>query len=363
MSGGDDGAALRSALEAFATRVPVEDRFDDVVAEWAAAPSMARPQRPRVVVWAVAAACVALVVAAVVIVASRAPDGTPADRPAATDVPGDGVGPLFVLPEDREGLTHGQIADGLTEYDDGPVVLAGVRDGSAYRDLFAIAVFDHAVDTSAAAAPPGAAWQAVTLPTGEAQVLSTAGSTSVVQQRGTRWLRVDASSSVAARAMEAVTIGADGTPSLSSDDLVVLATRLPGRGRLATTLLVTPDGITVESVTASSAIGPEMSGTDRAVPVVVRGHAGWLFETQAGGATHRQLRWLEATGQEIIVSGDATAEDLMAVADGLTVVDEATWRDAVQMRTAAEAVADAAATTTTSVAVEPIATDAAGGVP
>ena len=152
-----------------------------------------------------------------------------------------------------------------------------------------------------------------------------------VQQRGDRWLRADgyADRSTAIRALEQATITADGALGLQSNDLAILATRDKKAHPLVTSLFKIDDGLTVETATATSPLLINLDFRD-AVPLTVRGHAGWLLtKTGQNGSDYLMVSWMETSDRMVMVYGQATNEQILAVADALVAVDYRTWIQAV----------------------------------
>jgi hypothetical protein len=322
---------LHDALEPLATRVTVEDRLDDIVFGRSVIRLHTAARRPRKLM--MVAASIVMVAAAGVLIVSRltaTTDAPSADAPPATAVPADVPQPLFMLPSDpTEGLTDGQIGSGQVSAD-GPISLVGVRDGSSFRNLFTITVFDHPIDRDLGIVQPGVAWAPIDLATGPAEILQgTSPITSVIQQRGTYWVRVDARAGEATRAMEAATVSSNGTLALIADDLTILTTQPADPTPLVTALFQMANGIYVETATATSALDIR-STASLATPIAIRNHAGWqLTQTNPDGTSTLMLVWMETPERRVIVYGDATIDQLLAVAEDLTVVDFTTWTNNV----------------------------------
>jgi hypothetical protein len=329
---------LHDALEPLATRVPVEDRLDDIVFGRSVVRLHTPTRRPRKPI--LVAASIVMVVGAGALIASRfvAPtDAPPADASPATAVPAGVPEPLFMLPGDStEGLTGFQIASGSVSAD-GPISLVGVDDGNGYRDLFTITVFDHPIDRKIGIIQPGVEWAPVDLTTGPAEILQGASPiTSVIQQRGTYWLRVDALPAEATRAMEAAVVSSDGTLALTADDLTILTTQPADTTPLVTAWFQTADGIHVETATATSTFDVNTTAS-LARPTTIRNHPGWqLTQTTSDGTSTLAIAWMETPERKVIVYGDATIDQLLAVAEDLTVVDYATWAKNIPAATTTE---------------------------
>lgn len=330
---------LHDALEPLATRVTVEDRLDDIVYGRSVVRPHTAARRPRKLI--VVAASVVMVAVAGALIAPRftaTTDAPPAGAPPATAVPAGVPQPLFVLPGGAtEDLTGGQIATGSVSAD-GPISLVGVDNGNGYRDLFTIIVFDHPIDRDIGVVQPGVDWAPINLATGPAEILQgTSPITSVIQQRGTYWLRVDALPGEATRAMEAAVVSSEGTLALTADDLTILATQPTATTPLVAASFQTADGIHVETATATSAFDVNMTAS-LASPITVRSHPGWqLTQTTLDGTSTLMLVWMETPERKVIVYGDATIDQLLAVAEDLTVVDYATWTKYLPASTSREA--------------------------
>lgn len=330
---------LHDALDPLATRVTVEDRLDDIVYGRSVVRFHTAARRPRRLI--LVAASIVMVAGAGALIASRftATDAPPADAPPATAFPAGVPQPLFMLPgELTEGLTGGQIATGSVSAD-GPISLVGVDDANGYRDLFTIIVFDHPIDRDIGVVQPGVDWTPIDLATGPAEILQgTSSITSVIQQRGAYWLRVDALPGEATRAMEAAVVSNDGRLSLTADDLTILNTQPTTTTPLVTASFQTANGIHVETATATSAFDGNMTAS-LASPTTIRNHPGWqLTQTTSAGTSTHMLVWMETPERKVIVygDGDGTIDQLVAVAEDLTVVDYAAWTKYLPAATSSE---------------------------
>ncbi len=324
---------LHDSLQPMAARVPVEDRLDDIISGRTMIRDGTHSRRPRTLMMAAASLTIAVGAGTLIALRHTDPtDTTPTNAPASTAVPVGVPEPLFVLPIDLAGgLTGGAIAVGHVSAD-GPISLLGVRDGAGYRDLFTIAVYDHPVDRETGIVQPGVEWTPISLATGPAQILDGGGPTmTIIQQRGTHWVRVDAGPGEAVRAMEAAIVTDDGSLALSADDLTILTTQTVEPTPLVTAQLKTATNIYVETATAVSPFAVNINGSDQlATPIAVRGHAGWQFtNTMPDGTTTQMLSWMETPDRVVIVYGDSSIDRLLAVAENLIVVDYATWDENV----------------------------------
>jgi hypothetical protein len=285
----------------------------------------------RLVILAVTS--IALVVAAVAVLATR--QATPVDEPAASGPTATAVAPgapepLLMLPADLSTeVTGGTILSGQVSAA-GLIAQVGVREGDGYRDLFEVSVFPEPIDISAEVVPAGSSWTRVDLESGPADVLAVDGLTTVIQQRGTWWLRIGTGTNEAIRAIEAAVVAPDGTLSFDDDGLAILTTQTSTPTALVTASFQTSTGIEVGTATATS---PFMlaNTASRAEPITIRGRSGWLLtHADPDGTTRIELSWMETTDRRVMVSGDATADELREVAEGLTAVDYPIWTQRTQ---------------------------------
>ena len=210
------------------------------------------------------------------------------------------------------------------------IAQVGVQNGNGYRDLFTISVLAEPIDIDAEVVPAGGNWTRVDLDSGPADVLALTDRTTVIQQRGTWWLRTETGTNEAIRAIEAAVVAPDGTLSLDDDGLAILTTQTSTPTALVTASFRTSTGIEVGTATATSPFLLTNTAS-RAEPITIRGRSGWLLtHADPDGTTRIELSWMETTDRRVMVSGDATADELREVAEGLAIVDYPTWTQRTQ---------------------------------
>lgn len=326
---------LRAAADAMVGHTP---EFDQSKLDQLTRPDgrTAEPRRPtgvhrRPVILAVAS--ISLMVAAVAVLATRQTtpvDEAASDGPTATAVAPGVPEPLLMLPNDAATeVAAGTIVSGQVSAD-GFIALVGVRDGEGYRDMFTISVFAEPIDIDAEVVPAGSDWTRVDLGSGPADVLALTDRTTVIQQRGPWWLRIETGTNEAIRGIDAAVVAPDGTLSLDDAGLVILATQSNTPSALVTASFQTSDGITVEAATANSPFLITNTAS-HAEPTTVRGRSGWLLtHADPDGTTRIELSWMETPDRSVLVYGDTTADELRRIAEGLSEVDYPTWTQRTQ---------------------------------
>ena len=317
-----------------------EQRADDRVVELnpTTEPADGREpsQRRRVLVGAAAGLLVVAGVLGVFAVTRPTPSpAVPLTDPARTTDPN---GALFVLPEPIENyqLANGYLSTTLHDPND-PVetfapngVVVGVVNGAGYTDLRTITISDTSpigntdvkqVDTS----------------TGPA-FISNDPITVVAQQRGSQWLGIatHADEQLALDMLDVISV--DETNGIAVDvqaaGLVVIEDqqqRSPGDAYQTYFAATTAAGalITVETSTTSSPLLSVASVADRIETTQIDGTGGWIASRDDSGGQWNALVWRATPNRIVILSGQTELPEIRRLAEGLQIVERATWLEAL----------------------------------
>ncbi|MDP9465587.1 MAG: hypothetical protein M3P52_13265 [Actinomycetota bacterium] len=293
-----------------------------------------------------AAAIVVLVGTAVVALwLHRSTSTEPADLPA------DPSGALFVLPPTTDGmaLSNGVIwavAPDSTSTNVVNAMIVGRRDGDGFVDIIGI--------TDTADRPGGAPADSSTeIDTAAGKALVTAGANFAVQQRGDRWIQLTnvGDEPTIRELLQAITLTSDGIAFEPVDGFVEIdaSTGKPAPAPNTTYTAAFTDGtatFTVSTTTASSPLfapilttnltgvpqpfhGFAVLAPQRVEQVTINGRDGWLVVTKSDGGSSRAVNWQATPNRIVGVSGNATDEQLVDLAQRLQIVDEATWTRAL----------------------------------
>lgn len=305
--------------------VVVEDRLDRVADNGALEPLAAGPRkRPWMLV---AAAAVVLVGAAGVVRVASDRDNTVVQQPVEPPEP------LYVLPSDLPGWTsrNGSTTPGST--------------WSYQGIVFGIPVDGMFINPTVVTLTPGPperfsteTWREVSY-NGELVFMSleydALGRTTVTQQSDAGWLTSssrDPAPSVGA--LEAVEVDPAGNLVLTAPGFEVIASYDIASGLTVESTYSEAHGPDDEYVVVETSSGeiPLLAGVgDRAShlePITVNGDAAWhISGTDVDGDWHA-IVWEFAPQQGVFVSNHDSFDTLLAVAESLEVVDEATWTEA-----------------------------------
>jgi hypothetical protein len=276
-----------------------------------------------------AAAVVVLVATAVVALWSHRSTPT-----APAELPADPSGALFVLPPTGDGLilTDAAIWAGTPDPAQTGVVHAivvGRRDGDGFVDIVGIS------DSFDRPGPPSVdSWAEIDTPAGTVSV-STGGPPLAMQQRGDRWIRltnvVDAQT--IAELLQAIILTSDGIGFESVDGFVEVGTftDVPALDHSTEYTAALPDDsarFTVSTATASSPLFVALLA-EQIEPTTINGHVGWLVSSKSDGGSAHAVVWQATPNRIVGVSGNATDEHLVDLAQRLQIVDEDTWTKAL----------------------------------
>ena len=276
-----------------------------------------------------AAAIVVLVGTAVVALwLHRSTSTEPADLPA------DPSGALFVLPPTTDGmaLSNGVIwavAPDSTSTNVVNAMIVGRRDGDGFVDIIGI--------TDTADRPGGAPADSSTeIDTAAGKALVTAGANFAVQQRGDRWIRLTNAGDepTIGELLQAITLTSDGIAFEPVDGFVEIdaSTGKPAPAPNTVYTAAFTDGtatFTVSTATASSPLFAALLAAQRVEQVTINGRDGWLVVTKSDGGSSHAVNWQATPNRIVGVSGNATDEQLVDLAQRLQIVDEATWTRAL----------------------------------
>jgi hypothetical protein len=156
-----------------------------------------------------------------------------------------------------------------------------------------------------------------------------------IQQRGDRWVSLAnaVDTQTIAELLQAVTITAAGISFEPVDGFVQVGTFRDVRplGQSTQYTAAVADGsasLTVSTGTASSPLIVALVA-ERLDPVTINGHDGWLVSTKSDGGSINELVWQATPNRIVGVSGDATDEQLVDLAQRLDLVDEDAWTKAL----------------------------------
>lgn len=256
---------------------------------------------------------------------STAPSGLPADPNGA----------LFVLPPTADGMA---LSDGVlweVAPDSVPTnvvnaMIVGRPDGDCFVDIIGI------TDTADRPGPPSTdSWTEIDTAAGTALV--SAGATPMaIQQRGDRWIRVTSAADerTIGELLQAITLTAEGIAFEPVDGFLEVGAStgasVPAPNNMYTAALT--DGtvpFTVSTATAASPLFAALFATERVEPVTINGRDGWLVFTKSDGGSSHAVAWQATPNRIVGVSGNATDQQLVDLAQRLQMVDEETWTKAL----------------------------------
>ncbi|MDY7101033.1 MAG: hypothetical protein S0880_07580 [Actinomycetota bacterium] len=266
--------------------------------------------------------------------------------------------PLYVLPADGfaddTGLGSVELMNGhrmrldpsTTELPPERIVVVGKPDGDGYTGLLSVTVsrpsdLDAPPDPFAdAPAPRGGErdevpWTPMTLDGGEVLTAEFGDLSWIADKRSGRWLTSFAATehlTALTEVFEDLTVDEDGTAQLDdSSELQVVEEvavdevlpalfagfEIGGSGR----------SLSVETVTPAISMAAFVSGyVERAVPGVDGLGEGWTFTREdSPGREWNSVAWQLTPNALVSVSGEAPIDELIAIAEPLEIVDEATW--------------------------------------
>ncbi len=295
---------------------------------------VAQARRGRLAVLSIAAA-VALVMAGLAV---AWPFGSSSIRTTAFATSAeDPPGPLFVLPNPADGYEIGNGYLDEVQPDDSQrptqVLVVGSQDGVVYRDLAAVYVGTEPDRQDRT-------WETIELASGPAE-LTDGFATVLAQQRDGVWIRVLTTGDrigLATEVLEGLESGPGGFFRLTGEtDLVILYDdRSPESSPAGTSyeigaLMRSPNGVMVETGRAQVGLllssAAMISGEAEAIRVV--GQDGWQITRQDPEGEWNGIVWQATPSHIIAVSGVASVETILAIAESLTIVDKATWETAL----------------------------------
>ena len=317
---------LADLFERVAGAVDVDEDLERAIGSAALEPRRSR-RRGRTWMAAVAAAVVAAGgTAAVVRFVDRDPETTVAEAPVDP-------GPLYVLPGDSMWVpTNGQSNQGVSVSPFSALVV-GIRADDMFLDPVAVRASHEP--------PPGfdsETWNALSIEGGPAFISpEESPQVVVVQQRGDLWLTATTDDRVVSElfnAFEAVAIDPTGDLVLQSDDLAVIASYDIPRGSVGPSTYFELRGPADEYVVVETVSGdvPLLAlAADRAdhlEPITVNEDGAWHpWGIDVDGEWHAAM-WELAPRQFVLISGHVPEDMLIALAEDLEVVEEATWEAA-----------------------------------
>lgn len=252
----------------------------------------------------------------------------------------DPPGPLYVLPAAGSGF---EVANGYADQGEVPlaqapsqVFVVGRSEGDLYFDLATVRVGQEPADFGA-----DAEWELVELANGPAQVLDDF-MTVVAQQRNGVWVSVTVGRgrlSYAVDLMEAIEMGPDGVAQLDGTltAAVLEDMRQPFASGFHTTSfeIVTDsseDSIVVETATMTSPLiaAAAVASIDSTTTVRrLRDTSSWQLIREDPEGQWNGVAWQATPNRIIAVSGHVPLAEVTAIAESLTIVDEATWQAAL----------------------------------
>jgi hypothetical protein len=300
-----------------------------------------RRERGRGRGWmAVAAAAVIAAggTAAVTQLVDRDPDTTVAEAPVDP-------GPLYVLPAEAAW----SVSSGSTRAEAGEIdLLAGVTVGipfdGGYFDPVAVLLTD--TDPIIPADDDGLVRTTVRLPSGNADLWTSHDViATLVQRRGNDFLSAttwDGDTQRLSRAIDAIVIQPNGALEVDPESPLAVLDRIDqpwhGIGHSTHAEVVNEHRIVVETIAAPAPVGaidtmsfPVLAGLGSGAaeirPIEVRGADAWLMVRYDADGTWLGLAFQLAHGT-VYLSGTVPEDTLVALAEDLEVVDEATWNAA-----------------------------------
>ena len=315
-------AVLRphSASRAAAPEIEIRDEAEGEATSRSSASSGHRLMLAAAVVVLVATAAVALW-------SHRSTSKGPAGLPA------DPNGALFVLPI-GDGLvlsdgTMWAVAPDSVQTSVVNAMVVGRPDGEAFVGI--VGITDSADRPES---PPADAWTEIDTAAGTALV-SGGALPMAIQQRGDRWIRLTnvIDEPTIAALLQAITLTADGIAFESVDGFVEIDAFAGNPAVLPNTLYSAASSVgtatfTVSTATASSPLFAALLA-ERLDPVVINGRDGWLVSTKSDGGSRHALAWQATPNRIAGVSGNATDQQLVDLAQRLQIVDEAAWTKAL----------------------------------
>jgi hypothetical protein len=252
--------------------------------------------------------------------------------PAA--LPADPSGALFVLPPSGDGLVLSDAAIWAGTPDPAQTgvvhgMVVGRPDGDGFVDIVGIG------DSLDRPGPPFVdSWAEIDTPDGPVSV-STGGPPMAMQQRGNRWIRLTnvVDEQTIAELLRAITLTAEGIGFEPVGGFVEVDTfiHVP-RVEYSTEYTVSlPDGGVTVTVSTAMASSPLLVAllAEQIEPVTINGRDGWLVSTKSDGESMHGVVWQATPNRIVGVSGDATDEQLVDLAQRLQIVDEDTWTTAL----------------------------------
>ena len=250
------------------------------------------------------------------------------------DLPADPSGALFVLPPTADGMALSDgviwaVAPDSTSTNVVNAMIVGRRDGDGFVDIIGI--------TDTADRPGGAPADSSTeIDTAAGKALVTAGANFAVQQRGDRWIRLTNAGDepTIGELLQAITLTSDGIAFEPVDGFVEIdaSTGKPAPAPNTVYTAAFTDGtatFTVSTATASSPLFAALLAAQRVEQVTINGRDGWLVVTKSDGGSSHAVNWQATPNRIVGVSGNATDEQLVDLAQRLQIVDEATWTRAL----------------------------------
>lgn len=281
--------------------------------------------------WFGAAAAALLAVAATVGLLSRDRGGDPATTATLPAEPG---GPLFVLPTEASGLalTNGNVSIAELTSDDLPIdqMIVGIVDGDVITSPARVTVTDEQ-------GPVDVDWTTVDTESGAASVVESDLWTIVTQQRGGYWLQVQTTGDAADAqfVLAAVVVDISGRVDLDRSTTLTIVERpaaVPGPATGVYTDVDDPTddhSIVVETASSVTPLAIISRIGESAEPIVVDNTLGWSTTHEDPDGAWYGVVWQVTPDHIVAVSGHTDLDEVLAVANSLEVVDEATWRAAL----------------------------------
>jgi hypothetical protein len=277
--------------------------------------------------WIAAAAAAIVAVAGTVGVmqfVGRDTDNTVAEAPVDP-------GPLYVLPGDTEAWSAGFGHADSGEMDLLSGVTVGIPIDGGYLDPVAVSLSD--TDPIDSSEYKDFVKTTVRLPSGVAYLWTNDRIATLVQRRGNDFLSAatwNGDSDRLSRAIDAVVINSDGSLTVPPESPLAVIDRIDevgsGVGHTTYMELRGVHDVVVETVSFPWIVG-RGPNVGELRPIEVRGSDAWLMVRYDADGTWRGLSFPVGHGT-VALSGTVPEDALLALAEDLEVVDEATWNEA-----------------------------------
>jgi len=262
--------------------------------------------------------------------------------------PLDPTAPLYVLPTTGSGVEvpggpdveNGSVTRTTNPADWTPLyyVVLGTPSADGFRDLVSVRL-GVGLPPISRGNPGNAARTQVDAPSGLAEVELSGPVAVVTQQRRDMWLRVMAPrdrADAAVALLTDITVNGDNTIGLgdTAPMQILNAGPLISRSMHALTsfnvsLVERGETLTVETGSSPSTLGSAVALGGTTSLVSVNGLEAWRVTRQDVEGEWNAVSWRATPGYSIAVSGIASLDEIIKVAESLEIVDETTWRAAL----------------------------------